>query len=150
MTSSPLPVLTPKDFQSDQDVRWCPGCGDYAILNQTLQVTYRPDFVIKEMLRVGRKGIVSFPNFAHILTRSQLFFKGRMPVHRLLPHQWYETPNIHLLTIKDFRVFCRENDITILQEYCLISSRSMARITGKLAANLLAQEGIFVIARKSG
>ena len=121
---------------------------DYVILNQTLQVTRRPDYVIKEMLRVGNKAIVSFPNFGYWRSRSQLFFRGRMPVYGLLPFKWYETPNIHMLTIKDFRKFCRDNRFTIIKEMSLLSSRDYKLVGSKLLANLLAEEGIFVIAEE--
>lgn len=118
---------------------------DYVVLNQTLQVTRRPEYVIKEMLRIGSRAIVSFPNFAHWKSRGQLFFRGCMPIYRMLPFKWYETPNIHILTIKDFRKFYRDYQIKILSEFPLISSRRMTRITARFLANLLAQEGIFVI-----
>jgi methionine biosynthesis protein MetW len=121
---------------------------DYVVLNQTLQVTRRPDYVIKEMLRVGKKAIVSFPNFGYWRARAQLFFRGRMPVYGLLPFKWYETPNIHMLTIKDFRRFCRDNSFKIIREMSLLSSRDLKLVGSKLLANLLAEEGIFVIAEK--
>ncbi len=76
---------------------------DYAILSQTLQTTMRPDLVLEQLLRIGRKAFVSFPNFAHWRVRLSLLWGGRMPVTRLLPVAWYETPNIHHVTIDDFR-----------------------------------------------
>ena len=118
---------------------------DYVVLNQTLQVTRRPDYVIKEMLRVGKKAIVSFPNFGHWRARSQLFFLGRMPMSGLLPFKWYETPNIHMLTIEDFRRFCMDNRFRIIREMSLLSSRDFKLVGSKMLANLLAEEGIFVI-----
>jgi hypothetical protein len=75
---------------------------DYAILSQTLQTTKRPDRVLEELLRIGRKAFVSFPNFAHWRVRLSLLWGGRMPVTRLLPVAWYETPNIHHVTVDDF------------------------------------------------
>ena len=88
-----------KDFENGQ---W-----DYVILNQTLQSTIKPDFVIEEMLRIGKKVIVSFPNFAYWKVRFYLFFKGKMPKSEFLPFEWYNTPNIHLLTVNDFFEFCQ-------------------------------------------
>jgi methionine biosynthesis protein MetW len=76
---------------------------DYAVLSQTLQTTKRPDLVLDELMRVGRKAFVSFPNFAHWKVRASLLWNGRMPVTRLLPVAWYETPNIHHVTVRDFR-----------------------------------------------
>jgi len=138
-------------FQGDIDeglVEYPDKSYDYVVLNQTLQVTRRPDYVIREMLRVGRKAIVSFPNFGFWRARCQLFFSGRMPrlERGLLPFRWYETPNIHMLTIKDFRDFCRENHIRIIREISLLSFRDFKIVGSKLLANLLAEEGIFVIA----
>ena len=80
---------------------------DYAILNQTLQSTEHPDYVLDEMLRVSKKAIVAFPNFAYWRVRFYLFFKGKMPKSRALPYEWYNTPNIHLNTIEDFFEFCK-------------------------------------------
>ena len=78
---------------------------DLVILSQTLQVVRRPDLVLREMLRVGKHSIVSFPNFAYWRLRGYLFAKGRMPMSRAIPFSWYDTPNIHHTTIKDFRDF---------------------------------------------
>ena len=86
---------------------------DYAILNQTLQSTDKPDYVLEEMLRVSKKAIVSFPNFGYWRVRCYLFFKGKMPKSKALPYEWYNTPNIHLNTIKDFFEFCKKRNIKI-------------------------------------
>jgi methionine biosynthesis protein MetW len=96
---------------------------DYVILNQTLQVIRDPVQLIREMLRVGRIVIVSFPNFAYWSNRLQLLLGGRMPVTRTLPYEWYNTPNIHLFTRRDFTDLCRTLRIKILQEISLIGSR---------------------------
>lgn len=136
-------------FQGDLDeglADYQEGSYDYVILNRTLQVVYRPDYVIKEMLRVGRKAIVSFPNFGHWRVRLDLMLTGLMPVTRMLPFEWYNTPNIHLLTIKDFKRFCMLNGIDILDEVSLVHSRRVSGRRHKLFPNLLAEEGIFVIA----
>ena len=86
---------------------------DYAILSQTLQTTRRPDLVLDELLRVGRKAFVSFPNFAHWQVRASLLWHGRMPVTRLLPVAWYETPNIHHVTVRDFRELVAAKGLTV-------------------------------------
>ena len=86
---------------------------DYVILNQTLQSTNNPEFVIEEMLRVGKKCIVSFPNFAYWRVRFNYFFTGNMPKSKVLPFEWYNTPNIHLLTIKDFFEFAQKHNFKI-------------------------------------
>jgi methionine biosynthesis protein MetW len=116
---------------------------DYIVLNQTLQVVHKPTLVIKEMLRVGNKAIVSFPNFGHIRVRWYVLTKGQMPKVNFLPREWYDTPNIHLSTISDFKVFCETRNIAIER---LIGLRSCE--SGKIVKrfqNLLAQVGIFVI-----
>jgi len=118
------------------------GSFDYVVLNQTLQVVHKPDYVIQEMVRVGKKGIVGFPNFAYYRIRMQLFFTGKMPKTRELPFEWYNTPNIHLLTIKDFERFCRENNIKIIKRI-FFSGSSM--VNPYLFPNLLAKGAIYVI-----
>ncbi len=122
---------------------------DYVILNRTLQVVLKPDYVIKEMLRIGERAIVSFPNFGHWKVRLSLLMKGRMPVTRMLPFEWYNTPNIHLVTIKDFKRFCLVNGIDILNEVSLVNSRRVYDRRHRLFPNLLAEEGIFVIAGRT-
>jgi len=94
---------------------------DIVILSQTLQVVKRPAFVLREMLRVGGKGIVSFPNFGHWKVRGYLATRGRMPVSRSIPFSWYDTPNIHHTTIKDFRDFIATNGGEIEREIPLIT-----------------------------
>lgn len=87
---------------------------DYVILSQTLQAMKHAEAIIKEMLRVGREGIASFPNFGHWANRLQILF-GHMPVSETLPYQWFDTPNIHLCTVKDFEAFCHQHGVRILQ-----------------------------------
>ncbi|MCK5880293.1 MAG: methionine biosynthesis protein MetW [Sinobacterium sp.] len=89
---------------------------DVVIMSQTLQALNRPDQVLDEMLRVGREGIVAFPNFGHWRPRLHLIKKGRMPVSELMPYEWYDTPNIHFCTVKDFEVLCKEKGIKILHK----------------------------------
>ena len=92
---------------------------DYVILTNTIQVLHRPMFLIKEMARVGKKCVISLPNFGHWWVRSQLMLKGRMPKSPRLPYEWYDTPNIHLATVIDFRDFCVAADLRILKEIAL-------------------------------
>jgi homoserine O-acetyltransferase len=92
---------------------------DYAVLSRTLLEVHRPDLVLNEMLRVSRIGIVSYPNFANWKHRLRLGLKGLLPESHQFPHRWYETPNLHFLSIKDFRKFCRENNIDILESFCM-------------------------------
>jgi methionine biosynthesis protein MetW len=115
---------------------------DYVILNQSLQETIHVEFVLQEALRVGTKVIIGFPNFAHISARFQLFFKGKTPVNNALPHLWYNTPNLHFLTISDFDKFAAERDINVLKRYCF-SGNSLVRFF----PNLFAMDAIFVVTR---
>ncbi|MEW6516482.1 MAG: methionine biosynthesis protein MetW [candidate division FCPU426 bacterium] len=122
---------------------------DYVILNQTLQVIRRPDFVIEEMLRVGRRAIISFPNFAYWRIRALLAWSGRMPRTPKLPFEWYDTPNIHLLTINDFLAFCRERQIQVLTRLYLNRGLRTRQKTLRWLPNLRADEGLFVITRQT-
>ena len=99
---------------ADTDLVYYPdGSFDYALLSQTLQATRNPRAVLEHLLRIGKHAIVSFPNFGHWSVRSSLFFKGRMPVTKDLPFSWYDTPNIHFCTIRDFIVLCDEVGATV-------------------------------------
>lgn len=118
---------------------------DYAILSQTLQTTRRPDWVLDQLLRIGRRAFVSFPNFAHWRVRASLLFGGRMPVTRLLPVAWYATPNIHHVTVDDFRALLRERGISI--EDCWFLSGDQR--TGPAFANVFAEHAVFLL-RKDG
>ncbi len=95
---------------------------DYAVLSQTLQVVRKPQLVLREMLRVAREGIVSFPNFGNWRHRLRLGLRGRMPISPSLPYQWHDTPNIHLATLRDFHELCRRDGIRILETRCLPGS----------------------------
>src|SRR3989338_170881 len=98
---------------------------DYVILNESLQEVLQPRKVILEALRVGKKVIVGIPNFCHVRARFQIFFQGRVPVTKELPFQWYDTPNLRFLSLKDFRYFCRNNAITILHEKGIIGQKTI-------------------------
>lgn len=114
---------------------------DYAILSQTLQTTRRPDWVLEQLLRIGRHAFVSFPNFAHWRVRASLLFGGRMPVTRLLPIAWYATPNIHHVTVDDFRALVKERGIAIEGAWFLSGDQQ----TGSGLANLLAEHAVFLL-----
>lgn len=118
---------------------------DYVILNQTLQNTKTPHYVIKEIMRVGKNAIISFPNFAHISTSLQLFCKGRMPKNKNLPYEWYNSPNIHLLTIKDFICFCKDNNyhVKIMRNFSYTAKNQLKEV--KMFPNFFAQYGFFVL-----
>ena len=116
---------------------------DYAILSETLQTMMRPDLVLEELLRIGKHAFVSFPNFAHWRVRLSLLFGGKMPVTRLLPIAWYATPNIHHLTVADFRALMAERGITVERAWFLSGDSQ----TGAGAANLRAEHAIFLLAR---
>lgn len=121
---------------------------DYAILSQTLQATQRPRDVLGQLLRVGSRAIVSFPNFGYWKARWHLLSKGRMPVTRGLPEQWWETPNIHFCTIKDFVVLSRCMDIVIEKGVALSEDGSLNRLsaTGPWA-NLMSAQAVFLLRR---
>jgi methionine biosynthesis protein MetW len=129
---------------ADTDLGYYPDAAfDYAILSQTLQTTKRPDQVLEELLRIGRKAFVSFPNFAHWRVRLNLLWGGRMPVTRLLPVAWYETPNIHHVTVDDFRALVGERAIRVEQAWYLRGDRQ----TGPAAANFRAEHAVFLLSR---
>ncbi|MCC6924627.1 methionine biosynthesis protein MetW [Novosphingobium sp.] len=116
---------------------------DYAILSQTLQTTKRPDMVLDELLRVGRKAFVSFPNFAHWKVRASLLWNGRMPVTRLLPIAWYETPNIHHVTVRDFRLLVADKGYRVEGEWFLSGDKRI----GPAAAAWRAEHAVFLLSR---
>ncbi|OGP92068.1 MAG: methionine biosynthesis protein MetW [Deltaproteobacteria bacterium RBG_16_54_18] len=113
---------------------------DYVVLNQTFQQVKLPDIVLQEALRVGRKVIVGFPNFAHYQARFQIFFQGKTPVTPSLPYEWYDTPNLHFLSISDFIVYCRRREITI-EDSSFMGKNGII----KIFPNLFALVAIFLI-----
>jgi methionine biosynthesis protein MetW len=115
---------------------------DYVILNQSFQQVKKPDVVLGEALRVGKEVIVGFPNFAYITARYHLAIMGRAPITRSLPFEWYDTPNIHFLSIADFINYCRKRNIKIEKARYLRKRRVV-----KLFPNLFALVGIFLITR---
>ncbi len=129
---------------ADADLAFYPDQSfDYAILSETLQTMMRPDKVLDELLRIARHAVVSFPNFAHWRVRLSLLTGGRMPVTRLLPIAWYETPNIHHLTIADFGDLVKARSITVEQAWFLSGDVQI----GAGLANLRAEHAIYVLTR---
>lgn len=122
---------------------------DYVVLSQTLQATWEPKGVITHMLRIGRHAIVSFPNFGHWRVRWHLVTRGRMPVTGVLQHEWFDTPNIHLCTIKDFVILCRDLDITIERGVTLDSDGNILPWDARhRPANLLGDQAVFLLTRR--
>ncbi len=121
---------------------------DYVVLSQTLQATHQPRLVIEQLVRIGRRAVVSFPNFGHWRIRLRLLAHGRMPITPALAHAWYETPNIHLCTILDFIALCETLGVTIERSVTLDRAGLTYRLNprGPLA-NLLAEQALFVLRR---
>jgi methionine biosynthesis protein MetW len=124
------------------------GSFDYVVLSQTLQVVRRPAFVLGEMLRVGERGLVTFPNFGHWRVRGYLALRGRMPVSRSIPFSWYDTPNIHHTTITDFRDFVAVNGGTIEREVSLVTREWAGQIRRvHVWPNLFADTAVALVKR---
>src|SRR5262245_40806777 len=116
---------------------------DYVILSQTLQATRQPRDVVEQLLRIGRKAIVSFPNFGHWRMRGYLMFNGRMPVTKTLPHTWYDTPNIHFCTISDFMALCGEVNARVEKATVLRGSGERIATDSPWVWNLFGQQAVF-------
>ncbi len=116
---------------------------DYVILNQSLQEVKGVDLVIREALRVGRRVIVGFPNFAHLTSRSLLFFGGKAPTTPALPHAWYSTPNLRFLSIADFKNYCRLRGFRVLDTFYLGKGKRV-----RILPNLFARNAIFLLEGK--
>jgi methionine biosynthesis protein MetW len=132
-------------FQGDIDeglADYPNGAFDYVILSQTLQETRRPLKVLQEMLRVGRRAIVAFPNFGHWMVRLSMLRTGQAPKTRLFPYDWHESPNIHFLTIHDFENLAAKQEIRIERRYFLTGARRIS-----VLPNLLAEVGVFLVRR---
>lgn len=121
---------------------------DYAILSQTIQATHRPRHALQQLLRIGRRVIVSFPNFGHWRIRSQLMLYGRMPVTENLPHSWYDSPNIHFCTIKDFLGLCEEIGAHVERAVTLNSYGKPLGFNAPLfLQNLIGEQAVFLLTR---
>ncbi|MDG1021852.1 MAG: methionine biosynthesis protein MetW [Emcibacteraceae bacterium] len=120
---------------------------DYVILSQTLQAMDRPDIILNELLRVGKRAVVSFPNFGYWRVRLHLMLKGKMPVTKSLDYPWYSTPNIHFCTIRDFVDLCEELDIKIEKGMAVNSSGSKMGVDSLFFSNFLGTQGLYVITK---
>jgi len=121
---------------------------DYVILSKTLQATRNPRKIIDQMLRIGKHAIVSFPNFGHWHARLHLMFHGRMPVNELMPHTWYETPNIHFCTIRDFIELCKDMNISVKKGLALDENGNVHKFPADSRwANLMAADALFLLER---
>jgi methionine biosynthesis protein MetW len=132
-------------FQEDIDTglaEYADKSFDYVILNQTFQQVKKPDFVLHEALRVGKQSIVGFPNFVHLRARLQIFFQGKVPVTPSLPYEWYDTPNLHFLSIADFRGYCKKREVSIAQELFIARNERV-----RFLPNLFAEVGLFLLSK---
>ena len=121
---------------------------DFVVLSQTLQTVHAPRKVLENLLRIGRRAIVSFPNFGHWRVRAHLFFRGRMPINDTLPYQWYSTPNIHLCSIRDFLNLCGKLGITVERALTVNNRGQVCRFKGVgRFANLMGEQGVFLLGR---
>jgi methionine biosynthesis protein MetW len=117
---------------------------DYVILNQTFQQVKKPDVVLQEALRLGKKVIVGFPNFANITARFHLAIRGRAPITKSLPYEWFNTPNIHFLSVADFWDYCKKRDILVEKVLYLGKGRPV-----KFLPNVFSLLGVFIISKKA-
>lgn len=134
-------------FQQDIDTglsEYADKSFDYVVLNQTFQQVKKPAFVLQEALRVGKQVIVGFPNFVHIKARFQLFFRGKVPVTAALPYEWYDTPNLHFFSIKDFQLYCKRQQIYIEQAVFIAKNRQI-----RFFPNVFAETGLFLLSKSA-
>ena len=139
--------LTVIEGNAELDLKQFPNDSfDYVVLGQTLQAFVNPEIVIKELLRVGKKAIITIPNFGHWKVRLNLFTKGTMPITESLPNDWYNTPNIHMCTIKDFVKFSKIINFKIFKSLAL-TNKNISNINNSnlFYKNLFAELGIFLI-----
>ena len=122
---------------------------DTVLLAQTLQALSNPAELVDDMLRIGKNGIITFPNFGNWKSRLYLFTRGRMPVSKFMPHQWYDTPNIHFCTVKDFDALCREKNITVLTR-TVVDSQHQGSWAMKAWPNFLGEIAIYHLTKRSG
>jgi methionine biosynthesis protein MetW len=139
--------LTVIEGNAELDLKQFPNKSfDYVVLGQTLQAFINPEIVIKELLRVGKKAIVTIPNFGHWKVRLHLLMKGTMPITKTLPNNWYNTPNIHMCTIKDFFKFSEKINFKIFRSFALINKNVSTISSSNLSfKNLFCELGIFLI-----
>ena len=133
-------------FQQDIDVglsEYADKSFDFVILYQSFQQVKKPNFVLKEALRVGKKVIVAFPNFVYYKARLQIFFRGKVPVTQALPYEWHDTPNLHFLSILDFIEYCNQKRIRIEKSSFVVGNRKV-----RLFPNLFAEIGVFLLSKE--
>tara|TARA_B100000475_G_scaffold194710_1_gene170535 strand:- start:38 stop:634 length:597 start_codon:yes stop_codon:yes gene_type:complete len=139
--------LTVIEGNAEKDLKQFPDKSfDYVVLSQTLQAFLSPELVLDELLRVGKKAIVTIPNFGNWKVRMHLLFKGTMPITKSLPEQWHSTPNLHMCTIKDFVNFIKSKEIKMIKTLAL-NNNNVSNITNNNLGtkNLFADLGIFLI-----
>ncbi|SVB10849.1 uncharacterized protein METZ01_LOCUS163703 [marine metagenome] len=143
-TSKGLSVI---EGNAEKDLHQFPNLSfDYVVLSQTLQAFYNPEKVIDDLLRVANKAIVTIPNFGHWKVRIHLLLKGTMPVTKTLPNEWYNTPNLHMCTIKDFFNFCSKKKIELYKSIALNGEKTSPINSGNInIRNLSSELGIFLI-----
>lgn len=136
---------------ADRDLSEYPDAAfDYAILSLTIQATRRPKEVLENLLRIARHAIVSFPNFGHWKVRQQLLFRGRMPVTENLPDAWYDSPNGHLCTIKDFAELCRLLDARVERKVAFnVSGQQLGTWLPMTAHNVMGERAVFLLSRNA-
>jgi methionine biosynthesis protein MetW len=139
--SEGLPVIQ-GDINRDL-TDWPKKSFDFIIAHDIVQIMTRPDVTIKQMVELGGKVIISFPNFAYFMIRLEILLSGRMPKSKILPYEWYNTPNIHLFTIKDFKEFCRDEKITIHKES--YTGAGKRKTSQKIIPNFFAEFAYFLI-----
>jgi methionine biosynthesis protein MetW len=139
--------LTVIEGNAEYDLKQFPDNSfDYVVLGQTLQAFINPEIVIQELLRVGKKAVVTIPNFGHWKVRLNLLFKGTMPVTQTLPNDWYNTPNIHMCTIRDFFIFSKKMNFKIFKSLALMNKNVSSINNSNLSIkNLFSELGIFLI-----
>ena len=139
--------LTVIEGDAEKDLFQFPDASfDFVILSQTLQAFLNPEKVLEELLRVGKKAIVTIPNFGHWRVRLNLLFKGTMPITETLPHKWYNTPNLHMCTIKDFSNFCDNKNIKFIKSLALSQEKVLNISKNNLSTrNFFSDLGVFLI-----
>ena len=139
--------LTVIEGNAEYDLKQFPDNSfDYVVLGQTLQAFINPEIVIRELLRVGKKAVVTIPNFGHWKVRLNLLFKGTMPITQALPNDWYNTPNIHMCTIRDFFIFSKKINFKIFKSLALMNKNVSTINNSNLSIkNLFSELGIFLI-----
>ena len=133
---------------ADTDLAYYPDLAfDYAILSQTIQATHNPRLVLEQLLRIGKRAVVSFPNFGHWRVRTQLMFGGHMPRTDNLPESWHDTPNIHFCTIKDFLTLCDDIGAKVERAVALNAYGTKLVSVPLFAQNLFGEQAVFLLSR---